>query len=90
MRRPRKTNGEPNKKRFVAEYLKDSNATQAAARAGYSEKIAYSIGEENLRKPEIAQPASECIGFLTNPNGYGGLVGLCGVEGLFRCATVRG
>lgn len=43
----------PKQKRFVDEYLIDLNATQAAIRAGYSEKTAYSIGEENLRKPEI-------------------------------------
>lgn len=40
--------------RFVAEYLKDLNATQAAIRAGYSERSAASIGDENLRKPEVA------------------------------------
>ena len=40
--------------RFVEEYLVDHNATQAAIRAGYSEKTAYSIGHENLKKPEIA------------------------------------
>ena len=40
--------------RFVAEYLVDLNATEAAIKAGYSEKTAYSIGFENLRKPEIA------------------------------------
>jgi phage terminase small subunit len=39
--------------RFVDEYLVDLNATQAAIRAGYSAKAAASIGEENLRKPEI-------------------------------------
>lgn len=39
--------------RFVAEYLVDLNATDAAKRAGYSEKTAYAIGFENLRKPEI-------------------------------------
>jgi phage terminase small subunit len=38
---------------FVLEYGKDFNATQAAIRAGYSAKTAYSIGWENLRKPEI-------------------------------------
>ena len=38
---------------FVQEYLKDLNATQAAIRAGYSRKTAYSIGQENLNKPEI-------------------------------------
>ena len=40
-------------RRFVEEYLIDLNATQAAIRAGYSAKTAHSIGEENLRKPEI-------------------------------------
>jgi len=40
-------------KLFIEEYLIDFNATQAAIRAGYSEKTAYSIGHENLRKPEI-------------------------------------
>lgn len=40
-------------KRFVDEYLVDLNATQAAIRAGYSAKTAYSIGQENLRKPAI-------------------------------------
>ncbi|MBR2499795.1 MAG: terminase small subunit, partial [Clostridia bacterium] len=40
-------------KRFCQEYIIDFNATQAAIRAGYSEKTAYSIGDENLRKPEI-------------------------------------
>lgn len=39
--------------RFIEEYLVDGNATRAAIAAGYSKKTAYSIGEENLRKPEI-------------------------------------
>jgi phage terminase small subunit len=41
-------------KEFVKQYLVDLNATQAAIRAGYSAKTAYSIGQENLKKPEIA------------------------------------
>jgi len=48
-------------KRFIAEYLVDFNATQAAIRAGYSEKSAYSIGSENLRKPEINNIIQERI-----------------------------
>ena len=40
---------------FVMEYLNDCNATQAAIRAGYSSRTAYSIGQENLKKPEIRQ-----------------------------------
>lgn len=38
---------------FVAEYLKCGNATEAARRAGYSEKTAAKIGVENLQKPVI-------------------------------------
>ena len=43
----------PKQKRFVDEYLIDLNATEAALRAGYSKRTAYSIGNENLKKPEI-------------------------------------
>jgi len=39
--------------RFVEEYLVDLNATQAAVRAGYSDRTAYSVGPENLKKPGI-------------------------------------
>lgn len=39
--------------RFIEEYLVDGNATRSAIAAGYSKKTAYSIGEENLKKPEI-------------------------------------
>jgi phage terminase small subunit len=35
--------------------MKDLNATQAAIRAGYSERSAEIIGFENLRKPRIAE-----------------------------------
>lgn len=49
----------PKQQRFVEEYLVDLNATQAAVRAGYSQKTASSIGEENLRKPEIQQAIAQ-------------------------------
>ena len=39
--------------RFVAEYLVDSNATQAAIRAGYSEKTAHSQGPRLLDNVEV-------------------------------------
>lgn len=42
-------------RRFVQEYLKDLNATQAAKRAGYSGKTAYSIGQRLLKNVEIKQ-----------------------------------
>ena len=44
----------PKQEAFVREYLIDLNATQAAIRAGYSERTAGSVGNENLKKPEIA------------------------------------
>ena len=43
----------PKEQRFVEEYLIDLNATQAAIRAGYSEKTAKQIGYELLCKPHI-------------------------------------
>lgn len=43
----------PKQERFVQEYLVDLNATQAAIRAGYSEKTARQVGAENLSKPYI-------------------------------------
>lgn len=42
-------------RRFIDEYLQSFNATQSAIKAGYSENTAYSIGWENLRKPEISE-----------------------------------
>ena len=41
--------------RFCDEYLTDLNATQAAIRAGYSQKTAGVIASENLKKPNIQE-----------------------------------
>jgi phage terminase small subunit len=43
----------PKRERFVAEYLIDLNATQAAIRAGYSPKTAYSQGQRLLKDDEV-------------------------------------
>lgn len=62
---------------FVEAYLSCLNATEAARRAGYSEKTASVIGWENLRKPEIdaeikaglaerAMPADEVLSRLAD------------------------
>ena len=45
----------PKQQRFCDEYIIDLNATQAAIRAGYSEKTAYRTGADNLRKPQIEE-----------------------------------
>ena len=47
--------------RFIEEYIIDLNATQAAIRAGYSERTAGSIGNENLQKPEIRSRIDQAI-----------------------------
>lgn len=44
---------------FVAEYLKDGNATQAAIRAGYSKKTADQIGHQLLKKTSVAQAIAQ-------------------------------
>lgn len=48
-------------KRFVAEYLVDLNATQAAIRAGYSKKNADKIGHELLGKTRVSDAIQEAM-----------------------------
>lgn len=43
----------PKQEKFCQEYMVDLNGTQAAIRAGYSQKTAYSMAEKLLKKPEI-------------------------------------
>lgn len=38
---------------FAVNYCKGMSGTQAAIKAGYKEKSAYSMASENLKKPEI-------------------------------------
>ena len=47
--------------RFCQEYIIDLNATQAAIRAGYSEKTAYSQGQRLLKKVEIQERIRELM-----------------------------
>lgn len=44
----------PKQKAFADEYLKCGNASEAARKAGYSERTARVIGQENLTKPAIS------------------------------------
>ncbi len=46
---------------FVEEYLIDLNATQAALRAGYSPKTAYSQGQRLLKHPDVAKAIDAAI-----------------------------
>ena len=48
-------------KRFVAEYLVDLNATQAAIRAGYSKKTADHIGPELLGKTCVLEEVQKAM-----------------------------
>lgn len=49
----------PKQKAFADNYIKCGNATEAAKKAGYSKKTAYSIGDENLKKPVISAYIAE-------------------------------
>ncbi len=44
----------PKQQLFVREYLVDLNATQAAIRAGYSERTAGQMGFDLLKNPQVA------------------------------------
>ena len=51
---------------FADFYIELANATEAAKRAGYSEKTCYSIGNENLKKPEIKAYINERLKQIEN------------------------
>lgn len=46
-------------KAFADYYIETGNATEAAKRAGYSEKTAYRTGADNLKKPQIIDYIAE-------------------------------
>lgn len=56
----------PKQKKFCDEYIKSGNAKQSAIKAGYSPKTAYSIGNENLNKPELKAYIDERLKELSN------------------------
>lgn len=51
----------PKQKAFADYYIQTCNATEAAKKAGYSPKTAYSIGNENLNKPEVKSYIAERV-----------------------------
>lgn len=48
-------------RQFVSEYLVDLNATQAAARAGYSRKNAMRIGYQLLQRNDVQEAVQEAM-----------------------------
>lgn len=48
--------------RFVNEYIKDLNATQAAIRAGYSKKTAGVQGSTLLKNPNVSEEIKKRLG----------------------------
>ena len=48
--------------KFVTEYIKDANATQAAIRAGFSKKTARQIGARLLTVVDVATAIAELRG----------------------------
>ena len=75
----------PKQKAFADAYIANGgNATKAALEAGYKENSAYSIGCENLKKPEIAQYVAERQGSLENTR----LLTLQEIQE-FRCGLIQ-
>lgn len=54
---------------FCREYLKDFNATQAAIRAGYSQKATRQIASELLAKPDIQNQIQEFASQINEKTG---------------------
>lgn len=52
---------EPKQEAFCQEYIKDFNASQAAIRAGYSEKASRSVASRMLTKANISDRINELI-----------------------------
>lgn len=61
-------------RRFCEEYVIDWNASRAALDAGYSAKTAYSIGNENLKKPEITAYIDKIKNDLSRLSGVSALL----------------
>jgi len=56
----------PKQAMFVKEYLIDLNATQAAIRAGYSQKTARIVAAQNLSKLNISEAIQEAMNERSN------------------------
>ena len=54
----------PKQQRFVEEYLVDLNATQAALRAGYAKRTAYSQGQRLLKNVETQEALTAAVTLL--------------------------
>lgn len=61
-RKPQRSGLGPKQSAFVAEYLVDLNAKQAAIRAGYSEASAEQQGSALLSNPKVQAAVSEAMG----------------------------
>ncbi|WP_018479357.1 terminase small subunit [Pontibacter roseus] len=59
----------PKQQRFCLEYIKDSNATAAAIRAGYSEKTAMEQGYQLLQKTSVMQEVRRLQGEIAEAAG---------------------
>ena len=51
----------PKQEKFIIEYIKNQNATQAAIKAGYNKNTAYSMGQRLLKHVEIKKAINETL-----------------------------
>lgn len=58
----------PKQRKFADEYIQSGNATRSVIKAGYSKKTAYSVGSENLTKPDIKNYINKRMNVLSRHN----------------------
>ena len=83
----------PKQEAFVAEYLIDLNATQAATRAGYSAKTANEQGSRLLANVNVSQAVQQAMGMEKTWNDYSGhlmLGAACALSALIIVRMIQG
>ena len=63
----------PKRERFIQEYIRDPNATQAAFKAGYSQDTAHQIGYYLLRNVDVQAAISSARDEMAEKAGFGAL-----------------
>jgi phage terminase small subunit len=74
---------------FTREYPKDQNATQAAIRAGYSEKTAYSQGQRLLKDNEVIGAIAKCTKKAVEKAEINVEKVLRGINAIAECPTAK-
>jgi len=78
------------RRRFIAEYLRDLNATEAATRAGYSAATAYSAGWRLLKRPDVREQIQKAMDKRAEKTQITAEYVLEGIKAVTQAAVERG